>query len=217
MAVDAQGWLDWAIRTPRTDGAVRVNAGVNGAIGIFFHSAEGYAATLLNLAVNGPLSWHLSNLTDGTLHQHYPFMARCWHATAANTSFVGMEHEGKHDGGQPSLSDAQIDNDVRVIQDLAAWKGWTPERPMSATDKLATLYEHREVVRFGGSSTACPDGRIPWQTILERLAPVADPTTDDQIKALVALAHFLRNEWNLADLSPEDKAAIKAAAEKVPA
>ena len=43
------------------------------------------------------------------------------------------------------------------------------------------------------------------------------PTDDDQIKALVALAHFIRNGWNPADLSDGDKAAIKAAAERIPA
>lgn len=37
------------------------------------------------------------------------------------------------------------------------------------------------------------------------------PTNQDIINALVALAHFIRNGWNLADLSPEDKAAIKYA------
>jgi len=52
---------------------------------------------------------------------------------------------------------------------------------------------------------------------LEGASPMTEPTTDDEIKALVALAHFLRNNWNLADLSAEDKAAIKSAAGKVSA
>lgn len=43
-----------------------------------------------------------------------------------------------------------------------------------------------------------------------------NPTQIEQIEALLALAHFIRCGWNLADLSAEDKAAIKYAAALVP-
>lgn len=38
------------------------------------------------------------------------------------------------------------------------------------------LAEHNEVVRIGGTSTACPSGRIPWTEILRRLEASAPPT-----------------------------------------
>lgn len=44
-----------------------------------------------------------------------------------------------------------------------------------------------------------------------------EPTQDEMIIALVTLGHFIRMRWNLADLSPADKAAIKAAVGMVPA
>ena len=39
----------------------------------------------------------------------------------------------------------------------------------------------------------------------------------EQILALLALAHFIRNGWWLGDLSEQDKAAAKAAVERIPA
>ncbi len=162
--ITADGWLDWAERLPGV--ASHVNGGVNDVRGIFLHSAEGYADNLLKLATSGPLSWHASNLMGGRLIQHFPFTAQCWHATAANNHYVGMEHEGVYTR-EPSLNEAQIANAVRVIQDLAAWKGWTPEHTGAVHQ---TLWEHREVTLIGGSPTACPSGRIPWAEILRRLA-----------------------------------------------
>lgn len=176
MAVDSQGWLDWAVKLPAT--VNHVNAGTNPVKGIFFHSAEGFATTLLDpqskWGYNGDLSWHLTNTLDGKLYQHYPFTARCWHATAANNEFVGMENEGRTPTDAqgnpippgPPLNAAQIANAKRVIADLSAWKGWTPERPFDVNDKTATLYQHGEVTRFGGTGSSCPNGRIPWDLIL---------------------------------------------------
>lgn len=167
MAVIVNGWFDWAIRTPGPDR--KQNGGVNLALGIFLHSAEGGDDGVLNLAVNGPLSWHLSNLADGTLHQHYRLQAQCWHASAANNNYVGMEHSGTF-AADPTLSEGQVSTAVRVIEELAEWRGWTPKRPTSRTDTSHTLWEHNEVVRLGGTATACPSGRIPWDEILRRLS-----------------------------------------------
>lgn len=174
--ISADGWFDWAIQLPGPQDR-KINTGVNPVKGIFFHSAEGYKTTLLDLAVNGPLSWHLSNMMNGTLYQHYPLTARCWHATAANNSYVGMEHEGKHDGGQPTISDAQVATDARVIEEIAAWKGWLPTRPSSPLDISHTLWEHGEVIRLGGSGSECPDGRIRWNDIFAAMAPPAPTRT----------------------------------------
>lgn len=181
--ITSDGWFDWAIRTPGPFRKLNSDTNkvplFNPARAIFLHSAEGYKATMLNLAVNGPLSWHLSNCIDGELHQHYPLNVQCWHASAANPFAIGMENEGVGDPQlgrpEPTLSPEQTDNAVRVIAELSAWRGWTPRRPVSATDTQHTLWEHNEVTRVGGSGTACPSGRIPWDTILSRLAPQPAP------------------------------------------
>ncbi len=212
MIVD--GWLDWAIRLPGNP--AHVNGGVNEAKGIFLHSAEGYADNLLDLAVYGPLSWHASNLMDGRVFQHFPFTAQCWHATAANNRYVGMENEGVYTR-ETTLNEAQIVNAVRVIKDLSAWKGWTPNRPSDPKTIAYTLWEHREVPRLGGSATACPSDRIPWNEILRRLnMPDGAPTLEEIALAAASYVHFVRNQFNLADLSERDKQAIAAMATSIP-
>lgn len=175
MTVDAQGWLSWAIKMPgRPATGNGFNPGTNTVKGLVFHSAEGFAGTLLDPQsqwgyYSAEYPWHISNLLDGRLVQHYPFTARCWHGSAFNQDYVGMEHEGLTPAGQqvgPILNAGQIANDKRVIADLAAWKCWTPRRPAQSGDKTATLYEHKETIWFGGTSTGCPNNRIPWDLIL---------------------------------------------------
>jgi len=164
MIVD--GWLDWAERMPGPWS--KTNSGINPARGLFLHSAEGYEDTLLHLIINGPYSWHASNLMDGRFIQHYPFTARVWHAgPGPNQSYIGVEDEGLHTV-ETSLNDAQVTNAVRLIDDLSKWKGWQPSRTGS-TDQ--TLWEHREAPMIGGYASACPDGRIPWDKIMAGLSP----------------------------------------------
>lgn len=182
MIVD--GWLDWAERMPgRPEVGPGFNPGTNGVHGLVFHSAEGFAATMLSKTsrwgyYSAEYPWHLSNLLDGRLVQHHSFLTRCWHGSAFNQSYVGMENEGLTPEGAavgPVLNEGQIANAVRVAKDLGEWKGWTPKRPTSATDLTATLYEHNETVRFGGSATQCPSHRIPWDEILRRLNMPDEP------------------------------------------
>lgn len=160
------GYLDWAEKVPGP--AQKTNGGINPVHGITFHSAEGYENGLRanNASYTGTskdVSWHLSNLKDGRMLQHYPFTAQCWHATKFNNFCVGMEHEGV--AGQP-LTQAQIANDKKVIAEIQNAYGLVPKRPTSSADLTATLWEHNEVVRLGGSGTACPSSRIPWDVIL---------------------------------------------------
>lgn len=184
------GWLDWAIKMPSISG--KVNGGVNPVRGIFMHSAEGYAGTLLNptsqWGYNGGHTWHLSNLFVGPPVQHYPLTAQCWHATAANNNYIGVENEGDYPK-EPSLNANQIANAQRFIAEIAAWKGWIPSRPQSPTDISHTLWEHNEVVRLGGTSSECPSGRIPWGSILT-------PEEDDDMgmKAHNAPAAWFENK-----------------------
>jgi len=171
MGITADGWLDWAVRLPATK--INVNGWSNSGKGVFMHSAEGYASTLLSptsiYGYNGQHSWHLSNCFDGKVYQHYPFNAQCWHASAANNTYIGVENEG-YAPNDPTLIPVQIQNAVRFISEISAWKGWRPTRPTSSTDTSHTLWEHNEVVRIGGTATACPSGRIPWDAIMAGLS-----------------------------------------------
>lgn len=173
--ITEDGWLSSAIRMPGRPITVGAgfNAGYNPVSGIVFHSAEGWATTLLSQTsqwgyYSAEFPWHLSNLLDGRLIQHYPLTVRCWHGSAFNDSFVGIEHEGvsPEAGKGPLLNDAQIANDRLVIAEVSAWKRWQPKRPAFAGDRTATLYEHKETAWFGGTSTSCPNNRIPWDKIL---------------------------------------------------
>lgn len=180
--ITPDGWLDWAIRLQPKPPTKNTNPGTNSVKGIFMHSAEGYASVLLDpqsqWGYNGQHSWHLSNLMDGRVFQHYPFTVRCHHATAANQEYVGVENEG-YSPRESSLNEAQIANAIRFITEISEWKGWTPTR---TGDKTQTLWEHREVGWLGGVPSSCPSGRIPWSEILTRLsgerpvviAPVAE-------------------------------------------
>lgn len=156
-------------------------------------------------------------MLDGDFYQHYPLTARCWHATAANFDYFGIEDEGVGDKSlnpvpDPTLSEHQIQNAVRAIKDLEIYTGKKASR-FWPSDQFLSLCEHNEVIRIGGTATACPSGRIPWQTILTRLETM--PTDQDEINALLALAHFIRNGWNLNALSDFDIAAIEAAVAKM--
>lgn len=213
------GWVDWAIKLPSYKNTY---AGTNQCKGIFFHSAEGYRQTLLSntspYGFNGTYSWHFTNMLNGDFYQHHPITARCWHASAANFSYLGMENEGigdpKKGAPEPSLSEPQIKNSVRLLKDLNNYNGMIPTRPLTILNKEHTLWEHNEVTRLGGTYSQCPSGRIPWVEITQRYWS-SMPTDDDQIKALLALAHFIRNGWNLNDLSDFDIAAIEVAIERM--
>jgi len=162
------GWFDWAIRDP---GPInKTNIGINPAIGVIPHSAEGYWLFLRTLLwdPNRRASWGASNLADGRFFQHYSVHARTWTSGAGwpNNNFFAFENEGI--ASEP-LTDAQVDNIVRVIRDLSTAKNWEPRRPSHPRELDATLYEHNECVRFGAAPTACPSGRIPWGRILAEL------------------------------------------------
>lgn len=181
IVIDTNGLFDWAISDPGPSTAT--NGGINGGKGIVPHSAEGHWDSLQALhdfhwqrATAFPglqASWGATNLQDGRFVQHYSIHAQTWTSGAGypNNNFFAFENEGV--AGEP-LTQPQIDNIVRVIRELSALQGWTPERPLSEVDYQATLYEHNECTRWGALATACPSGRIPWKTILEALEPVEE-------------------------------------------
>lgn len=199
MGVTRDGWLDWAERLPGP--ADKVYSQPNAAAGYIPHSMvgwrQGWYARLFSTTRGADgrytsyaaASVHGSILQDGRVIQHYPFTASCWAAGSyeANTRFVSFENEGGYDPPSEPLTAAQVDANVRIIRDLAAWRGWTPRRPTSLHDKTATLYEHRECTRFGSAPTACPSGRIPWDVILARLSAKSeeDEMTDTELIEII--------------------------------
>lgn len=210
MGITADGWIDWAERVPgHTE---KVNGWLNPVAGFVAHSAEGWEAYLRSnppqtAAVGGRKSWHLSNLLDGRLLQHYPIYAQCWAsgATLPNNSFVAMEHEGV---APVPLTPAQTRTTTLVIQELAAIGGWNPQRQVN-------LWEHRECTRWGAEPTACPSNRIPWDVILA--APGGDPLDPvkedalDRRNALVALLAVLTGEGatiGIRPIAPDDYSAV---------
>jgi len=131
--------------------------------GIVFHSMEGSLAAALGELdkLSRQASWTFSNPKSGPMLQHYPLGFHTWASGSdiANVRFTSIEHEGV--AGEP-LTPSQVANDIALLK----WMGLDWKRPANPSDLTATLYEHRECVRFGSASTACPSGRILWPTIL---------------------------------------------------
>ena len=170
------GWFNWALVDPGPPNAV--NGGINGGKGMVPHSAEGDWETLQDLhdfhwargtAPPGKrASWGATNLKDGRFVQHYSVWAQTWTSGAPypNDNFFAFENEGS--AGEP-LTEKQTANIIRVGRELMALQLWTPRRPINSADDKASLYEHREMVRFGAASTSCPSDRIPWGIIVPAL------------------------------------------------
>src|SRR3990172_9588403 len=138
--------------------------------GVVFHSMEGSLAAALGELdkLSRQASWTFSNPKSGPMLQHYPLGFHTWASGSdiANVRFTSIEHEGV--AGEP-LTPSQVANDIALLK----WMGLDWKRPANPSDLTATLYEHRECVRFGSASTACPSGRIPWAVLLSRLQPQA--------------------------------------------
>ena len=120
MIVD--GWFDWAERRPGP--AWKANIPLNKCEGTVQHSMEGTYPAALNILDSGARSsWGSSNLKNGRFVQHYPVWVSTWTsgATYPNEHFFTTENEGR--AGEP-LTEAQINNIVRVIQDLMQKGGY---------------------------------------------------------------------------------------------
>ena len=179
MAI-VDGWLDWAAKIP---GPVEKQySQPNSAMGYVPHSAVGFyggwESRLFDMSRDpdtgqftkyAAASVHGWIAYDGAVTQHYPFTASCWASGNfhANTNFVAFENEGGYSPHNEPLTPQQESANVRVIQELSAWRGWTPSRPADANDKTATLYEHNECVTlWGGGSTSCWSHRGDWTAIM---------------------------------------------------
>lgn len=198
--ITQDGWLDWAERRPGPPDKVYTQR--NTAEWFLPHSAVGYyngwASRLFDISrladgsftPNAAASVHGWVEQDGRVYQHYPFTASCWASgnRIPNTRGIAFEHAG----GPPSnlsepLTPEQVDADVRILKELAVWAqrpaGYWQRNP-DARPAGKTLWEHNEMVAFGSAATACPSGRVPWDTILKRLA-----TEDDMFTRYNGLAN----------------------------
>lgn len=182
--INQNGWLDWAEHNPAP--AHKVNGGINPARIYIPHSAVGYWGGYYSeiYSQNTRKSVHGWIAYDGKVIQAYPLTAQVWGSgsTFPNNNGIAFENEGGFSPENEPLTEGQIDSNVRILKDIAQWKGrpysyW--RRPTNVGDTVASLYEHRECVRFGSASTACPSGRIPWLEILSRLQE--DQTLEDEM------------------------------------
>jgi hypothetical protein len=193
MAITPDGWFDWMRREPGP--LDKVYSETNSVDFYVAHSAVGYyggwASRLYSRErdANGRYTLYAAASAhgwlpyDGAPVQHYPLTASCWASGSrgANTRGVAFEIEGgAPDDTSEALTPAQMDALVRMLSEIAVWKGagndyW--RRPDGPKDTNATLYEHRECTRFGSQPTACPSSRVPWDEVLGRLWDGAPSTS----------------------------------------
>lgn len=194
MAITPDGWFDWMRREPGPPDKVY---GQRNAVDFYVaHSAVGYyggwASRLFSTARDGSgrytayaaVSTHGWLAYDGACIQHYPVTASCWASGSreANTRGLAFEIEGGAPGKESEpLTAEQKQALERILEDIAAWKGVTSaywRRPANDRDLNATLYEHRECIRFGSAPTACPSNRIAWAELLSRLGTQPPPRVE---------------------------------------
>lgn len=148
---------------------------------------------------------------DGMKVRVIPDDRQAWHAGQHNATHWGIELE--------QGTEADGFTVVQLLALVAVCRGYI-EMGVPVAHGMHGFVGHQETPQGRRVGKSDPGAGFPWEEFIERLRGATpmpeEPTVDAQIAALVALAHFLRNQWNLADLSPEDKAAIKHAAEKVP-
>ncbi len=191
MTLTPDGWFDWMKREPGPPD--KVYSQPNAVDFYVAHSAVGYyggwASRLFSTArdASGRYATYAAVSThgwipyDGACLQHYPLMASCWASGSreANMRGVAFEIEGGAPGRESEpLSEPQKQALERILGDIVGWKGVTNDywrRPANDRDLNATLYEHRECVRFGSAPTACPSNRIPWPEIIGRLTTQPQP------------------------------------------
>ncbi len=169
----------------------KVYSAVNAVEGYVPHSAVGYLPGWLGrLFSNARLpngrytpyaaaSIHGWIPYNGKVLQHYPFTASCWGSGSAypNTHFPAFENEGGAPGNESeALTDFQLYTNERIVWELADHYGWVPKRPRGPSDVSASLYEHRECVRWGSTYTACPSGRMTklWVKVEEDMKKIAE-------------------------------------------
>jgi len=153
--------------------------------GSLCHSAEGELPGILaRLDSTAEVSWTGTVLYSGVVLQHYPLSACCWHGGSryVNTRWAGIEFEGR--AGE-ALTAQQVAASIGLLTWQAVQEGWEE----IAHYKYSALQEHNWFY-----PTACPSGRIPFDTIIGGI--VANLTTKEEFeayKAAVGLQQFGRD------------------------
>jgi N-acetylmuramoyl-L-alanine amidase-like protein len=168
-------WCPFAIRR---DGPPQ-KLGAGGALaspkrGEVKHSAEGYWDGIYQVLddLRTSSSWHFT-VGDDRLEQHYPLDANCWHANdtdadglvRSNFALVGVEHLGVA-GVDLTLTPRQVTRTEDLTRWMALQFGRSAFGRYPAQLGVWTMAEHTQV---GNDPTACPSGRIPWETIMADL------------------------------------------------
>ncbi len=200
-------------------------------VGFCDHTAGGYYSTLTSAAFwnSVGVSTHFAISQKGEIAQMVNIFDTAWAQglihepvtwapydtmgrTNPNSYLISTEHEDKQVTNY-LWSAEMYDADLKV-------KRWCVEE--------VKRVQNKNLMRFGIDSLAghfmfdpvnrkyCPGDGWPREQLWKELTMPDAPSMDAQIRALVALAHFIRNGWQLGDLSPEDRAAIKYAAGQVP-
>lgn len=151
--------------------------------GAVLHSAVGYEGGLYDvLDSNTPSSWHFSILYSGVVVQHYDTSAQLWHAQAANSFAVGIEHEGGYSPEDEPLTPAQLASSIALVR----WLGEVHNFPLQRAEPGRTLFEHNQFY-----PKPCPSNRIPWEeyTVVNAVKPrrldVASPD-DADLRAMIS-------------------------------
>lgn len=231
------GWCPFA---QQIEGVTTFELGGDVRAGFCDHTAGGFYSTMQSAAFwNGQgVSTHFAIARDGRICQMVNIFDTAfaqgrlgpkvtWPPFDAlgrenpNLYLISTEHEDAETvNGKTRFipgsqwTEAQYQADLKLkrwcVDELTIHTGTSPLR--FGIDSLAGHY------MFDGVNRAeCP-GRFWRDEYRQRLWRdlSVETTTEDQLKALVALAHFLRNGWSLNDLSPQDKAACRAAVALIP-
>lgn len=210
MTIGADGWFDWAERDPGPPD--KRYSEPNRIEGFIPHSMVGFFGAARDRLFNrsrlpsgqyteyARASWIGSVLYDGTLIEHYSVMTSAWTSGARepNVRFPAFEFEGGPPGRESEpLTDAQLATAERIVRDLMAFSPRFNERrrPDGPADRDATLYEHREMTRFGALPTACPSERMRelWRRLTREPrrpepAPKAEEVEMAKVESLLRIA-----------------------------
>lgn len=141
------------------------------------HSAEGSLAGAFSV-LDGPrqASWHFFVTKTGEVYQHVDTDEIAWTngSREANTKFWGIECEGV-------VGEALTEPQFQALVQVVRWL-WATHQ-VGAAVRQETLFEHREMTRFGAPATSCPSGRIPWAALINELED--DMPTAEEIRAIV--------------------------------
>ena len=189
--------LDWMSSAVRLDGpAFKTGYGGDERAlreGAVYHSMVGTMSYALEMLANPALakSWTFSNPKQGRLIQHYPVGKHAWGAGSkdANEKFVSCENEGGGPGNESEpLTQSQIDNLVELTVWLYTTQEWT------TLTRRITMWEHRELQRFGSRATACPSDRIPWGIIIAAAEKIINEEEPDMQRRIIRKGNYIFSE-----------------------